>query len=248
MGLFNWLKKDNNHTNGIDLSVLHTDIHSHLIPGIDDGSPDMDTSLALLKELEMLGYKKIITTPHVKTEYFQNDVTKLDDLCERLRRAARFEGIKLDIEVGAEHLLDEGVNQRIKNGQFKTFGDNYLLVELPFMFPPFGLDGYIFELQLAGYKLILAHPECYLYWLNDFNQFIRLKDIGVLFQVNIISLGNYYGKDVYNLAKKLIDNNMVELLGTDTHSAKHIEAVRKSCSSSLLKKLLESGRIINKEF
>lgn len=248
MGLFDWLKKDNNHTNGIDLSVLHTDIHSHLIPGIDDGSPDMDTSLALLKELEMLGYKKIITTPHVKTEYFQNDVTKLDDLCERLRRAARFEGIKLDIEVGAEHLLDEGVNQRIKNGQFKTFGDNYLLVELPFMFPPFGLDGYIFELQLAGYKLVLAHPERYLYWLNDFNQFIRLKDSGVLFQVNIISLGNYYGKDVYNLAKKLIDNNMVELLGTDTHSAKHIEAVRKSCSSSLLKKLLESGRIINKEF
>ena len=248
MGLFDWLKKDNNHTNGIDLSVLHTDIHSHLIPGIDDGSPDMDTSLALLKELEMLGYKKIITTPHVKTEYFQNDVTKLDDLCERLRRAARFEGIKLDIEVGAEHLLDEGVNQRIKNGQFKTFGDNYLLVELPFMFPPFGLDGYIFELQLVGYKLILAHPERYLYWLNDFNQFIRLKDSGVLFQVNIISLGNYYGKDVYNLAKKLIDNNMVELLGTDTHSAKHIEAVRKSCSSSLLKKLLESGRIINKEF
>lgn len=248
MGLFNWLKKDKNHTNGIDLSVLHTDIHSHLIPGIDDGSPDMDTSLALLKELEMLGYKKIITTPHVKTEYFQNDVTKLDDLCERLRRAARFEGIKLDIEVGAEHLLDEGVNQRIKNGQFKTFGDNYLLVELPFMFPPFGLDGYIFELQLAGYKLILAHPERYLYWLNDFNQFIRLKDSGVLFQVNIISLGNYYGKDVYNLAKKLIDNNMVELLGTDTHSAKHIEAVRKSCSSSLLKKLLESDRIINKEF
>lgn len=248
MGLFNWIKKDNNHTNGIDLSVLNTDIHSHLIPGIDDGSPDMDTSLALLKELEMLGYKKIITTPHVKTEYFQNDVTKLDDLCERLRRAARFEGIKLDIEVGAEHLLDEGVNQRIKNGQFKTFGDNYLLVELPFMFPPFGLDGYIFELQLAGYKLILAHPERYLYWLNDFNQFIRLKDSGVLFQVNIISLGNYYGKDVYNLAKKLIDNNMVELLGTDTHSAKHIEAVRKSCSSSLLKKLLESGRIINKEF
>ena len=248
MGLFNWLKKDNNHTNGIDLSVLNTDIHSHLIPGIDDGSPDMDTSLALLKDLEMLGYKKIITTPHVKTEYFQNDVTKLDDLCERLRRAARFEGIKLDIEVGAEHLLDEGVNQRIKNGQFKTFGDNYLLVELPFMFPPFGLDGYIFELQLAGYKLILAHPERYLYWLNDFNQFIRLKDSGVLFQVNIISLGNYYGKDVYNLAKKLIDNNMVELLGTDTHSAKHIEAVRKSCSSSLLKKLLESGRIINKEF
>lgn len=248
MGLFNWLKKDNNRTNGIDLSVLNTDIHSHLIPGIDDGSPNMDTSLALLKELEMLGYKKIITTPHVKTEYFQNDVTKLDDLCERLRRAARFEGIKLDIEVGAEHLLDEGVNQRIKNGQFKTFGDNYLLVELPFMFPPFGLDGYIFELQLAGYKLILAHPERYLYWLNDFNQFIRLKDSGVLFQVNIISLGNYYGKDVYNLAKKLIDNNMVELLGTDTHSAKHIEAVRKSCSSSLLKKLLESGRIINKEF
>ena len=248
MGLFNWLKKDNNSLNGVDLSLLHTDIHSHLIPGIDDGSPNMETSIALLKELETLGYKKIITTPHVKTEYFQNDVNQLDDLCERLRRAARFEGIKLDIEVGAEHLLDDEVKHKIKNAQFKTFGDNYLLIELPFLIPPFGLDGYIFELQLAGYQLILAHPERYLYWFNDFNQFVRLKDSGVLFQANIISFGNYYGKDVYNLAKKLIDNNMIELLGTDTHSAKHIEAIRKSCSSNLLKKLLESGRIINKEF
>lgn len=248
MGLFNWLKKDNKSLNGVDLSVLHTDIHSHLIPGIDDGSPDMETSIALLKELESLGYKKIITTPHIKTEYFQNDVNQLDYLCERLRRAARFEGIKLDIEVGAEHLLDDEVKHKIKNAQFKTFGDNYLLVELPFLIPPFGLDSYISELQLAGYKLILAHPERYLYWLNDFNQFVRLKDSGVLFQANIISLGNYYGKDVYNLAKKLIDNNMIELLGTDTHSAKHIAAIQKSCSSNLLKKLLESGRIINKEF
>jgi tyrosine-protein phosphatase YwqE len=248
MGLFNWFNKETNNTKSLDLSVLHTDIHSHLIPGIDDGSPDMETSIALLKELEALGYKKIITTPHVKTEYFQNDVTRLDELCASLKRAARFEGIQMQIEVGAEHLLDDGVNYRIKNGLFKTFGDNYLLVELPFFAPPFGLDGYIFELQLAGYKIILAHPERYLYWLNDFSHFVRLKDSGVLFQLNIISLGNYYGKDVYNLAKKLIDNNMVELLGTDTHSQKHIEAIRKSCSSSLLKKLLESGKIINKEF
>ena len=248
MGLFNWLKKDANNENGIDFSLLHTDIHSHLIPGIDDGSPDMETSIALLKELESLGFKKIITTPHVKTEIFQNDVTHLDDLCASLKRAARFEGIQMRIDIGAEHLLDDGVTERIKNGQFKTFGDNYLLVELPFLDPPFGLDGYIFELQLAGYKLILAHPERYLYWLNDFNRFVKLKDSGVLFQLNIISLGNYYGKDVYNLAKKLIDNNMVELLGTDTNSQKHIEAIRKASSSSLLKKLIESGRIINKDF
>lgn len=248
MGLFNWFNKDKTHHKGVDLSVLHTEIHSHLIPGIDDGSPDMETSLTLLKELESLGYKKIITTPHVKTEFFQNDVTRLDDLCSSLQRAAKFEGIKLEIEVGAEHLLDDGVTQRLKDGLFKTFGDNYLLVEIPFVSPPFGLDSYIFELQLAGYKLILAHPERYLYWYNDFNQFVRLKDSGVLFQVNIMSLGNYFGKDVLSLAKKLIDNNMVELLGTDTHAIKHIEATRKACSSPILKKLIESGRIINKEF
>lgn len=248
MGLFNWFNKDKGFSKGVDLSVLHTDIHSHLIPGIDDGSPDMETSLALLKDLESLGYKKIITTPHVKTEFFQNDVTRLDDLCASLQRAAKFEGIKLEIEVGAEHLLDERIDDRLKNGLFKTFGDNYLLVEIPFIAPPFGLDSYIFELQLAGYKLILAHPERYLYWLQDFNQFVRLKDSGVLFQLNIMSLSSYFGKDVLHLAKKLIDNNMIELLGTDTHAERHIEATRKALSSPLLKKLIESGKIINKEF
>lgn len=248
MGLFNWLKKDNNSSNEVDLSILHTDIHSHLIPGIDDGSPDMETSIALLKELELLGYKKVITTPHIKNDFFQNDVKSLDDLCASLQRAARFEGIQMKIEVGAEHLLGDDVTERIKNDLYKTFGDNYLLIELPFLDPLFGLDGYIFELQLAGYKLILAHPERYLYWVNDFNRFVKLKDSGVLFQLNIMSLSNYYGKDVYNLAKKLIDNNMIELLGTDTHAPKHIEAIQKSRSSSLLKKLIESGRIINKEF
>jgi tyrosine-protein phosphatase YwqE len=248
MGLFSWLKKDNDSSNKVDFSLLHTDIHSHLIPGIDDGSPDMETSIALLKELESLGFKKVITTPHVKAEYFPNDVNRLDELCAELKRAARFEGLQIRIEVGAEHLLDDGVYERINNGLFKTFGDNYLLIELPFLDPPFGLDGYIFELQLAGYKPILAHPERYLYWFNDFNRFVKLKDSGVLFQANILSFGNYYGKDTYNLVKKLTDNNMIELLGTDTHSQVHIEAIRKASSSNLLKKLIESGRIINKEF
>ena len=244
MGLFNWFNKDKE----VDLSVLHTDIHSHLIPGIDDGSPDMETSLSLLKELESLGYKKIITTPHVKTEFFQNDVNLLDEQCERLKRAAKFEGIKLEIEVGAEHLLDEGISERLKNGLFKTFAQNHLLVEIPFIAPPFGLDNYLFELQLAGYKLILAHPERYLYWFNDFKQFARLKDSGILFQLNIMSLSQYFGKEVCLLAKKLIDNNMIELLGTDTHAIRHIEATRKACSNPILKKLIESGKIINKEF
>lgn len=232
----------------IDLSVLHTDVHSHLIPGIDDGSPDMATSMELLKEFERLGYKKIITTPHVKEEVFPNDVNELEQRCEQLRQQARLNGIQMEIAVGAEHLIDDEFHQRLKNNLFKTFSGKHLLIELPFIAPPLGLNDYLFKLQLEGYDLILAHPERYLYWINDFDKFVALKDRGILFQVNIMSFGGYFGKEVRYLARQLADNNMVELLGSDAHGPRHFAAIRDSLFDPVLDRLIKSGNIINKEF
>ncbi len=245
-GIFS--KKEKKLKERIDLSVLHTDVHSHLIPGIDDGSPDMETSISLLRDLERLGYKKIITTPHIKSEVYPTDVTQLESLCDDLRHQAKLEGIQLEIEVGAEHLLDEGIRQRLKDNLFKTFCGKHLLVELPFIAPPMGLKDYLFEMQLEGYRLILAHPERYLYWGGNFERFVELKDQGILFQANIMSFGGYFGDEVYRLAKKLADNDMVELLGTDTHGAKHIAAIENSLFNPTLGRLLESGNIINNRF
>lgn len=249
MGLFDFLhRKEKPLGHDIDLGVLRTDIHSHLIPGIDDGARDLETSLSLLRELEGLGYRKVITTPHVKSEVFPNDVRKLDLLCRDLRRHASEAGIGLDIEVGAEHFIDDSFMQRIEEGDLKIFGDNYLLVELPFYAAPFGLEEILFDLQINGYRLVLAHPERYLYWVDDFSRFTSLKDRGILFQMNIMSLSLYFGKPVLDLARRLIENNMVELLGSDTHHQKHIEAIKEALHSPLLDKLIQSGNIINSKF
>ncbi len=249
MGIFDFFgKRDKKLKEKVDLSLLHTDVHSHLIPGIDDGSPDMATSLAMLRELERLGYKKIITTPHIKAEIYETDVNDLEAMCDKLRSAAKAEGIGLEIEVGAEHLLDEGIRQRLKDNLFKTFCGKHLLIELPFLEAPMGFKDYLFELQLAGYKLILAHPERYLYWSKDFDKFIELHDQGILFQVNIASFSGYYGEPSLRLAKKFADNDMIELLGTDVHGQKHIEAIERALTNPTLDELIHSEYIINKEF
>lgn len=249
MGLFSLFpKREKKLREAVDLSVLHTDIHSHLIPGIDDGSPDMETSIELLRELEALGYKKIITTPHVKAEVFPNDINELDNLCEQLRHEAKMAGIGLTIEVGAEHLISDDFHDRLKQRQFKTFCGNHLLIELPFYAPPMGLNEYLFELQLAGYRLILAHPERYLYWVKEFEKFEELQDRGVMFQMNIMSLGGYFGEEVKRLAERFVEKDMVELIGTDTHGQRHIEAVRNTLYSPVLDKLIKSGNIINRRY
>lgn len=241
-------KRDRRLKERIDLSVLHTDVHSHLIPGVDDGSPNMAASIELLREFEKLGYKKIITTPHIKAEIFPNDVNELEQACEQLRQQARLNGIQIEIEVGAEHLVDEEFHQRLKHNMLKTFAGKHLLIELPFVGAPMGLNEYIFELQLEGYDLILAHPERYMFWEDDFGQFVKLKDLGVLFQLNIMSFGGYFGKSVRNLAKRLAENNMVELLGSDAHSMKHFAAIEESLFEPALDKLIKSDRLINTKF
>lgn len=249
MGLFDlFSKKGGRSKEKADLSLLSTDVHSHLIPGIDDGSPDMETSLSLLRELERLGYRKVITTPHVRAEVYPNDVNELESLCDNVRHSAKQAGIGLDIEVGAEHLIDEGFMERIEKKLFKTFCGNCLLVELPFVYAPMGLNECIFSLQLAGYRLILAHPERYLYWEGEFERFEHLKDQGVLFQANIMSFGGYFGKQVQALASRLAKNDMIELLGSDLHGQRHIEAIENSLHSADLIRLINSGNIINKEF
>jgi tyrosine-protein phosphatase YwqE len=231
-----------------DFSALKTDIHSHLIPGIDDGSQDMETSLLLLQKLQELGYKKVITTPHVKNEIFPNDVNKLEELADKLREAATERGLTIAIEIGAEHLVDEDFHKRINEGLFKTFGDNYLLIELPFMYAPLSLGEYLFDLQCKNYKVILAHPERYIYWADDKQKFVELKERGIIFQSNINSFTGYYGRREYNLAKWFAQNNMIEILGSDTHGTRHIDVLHKALSSPMLVELINSGKIINNRF
>jgi tyrosine-protein phosphatase YwqE len=231
-------------------SILHTDIHSHLIPGIDDGADDMDNSIMLIKQMQEFGYKKLIITPHVRYGYFDNDTSTFEQRKEELARNLKMAGIQMDLEVGAEQSVDEVFDQRIKNNELKSFGKNkYLLIEFfPFTEIPMGYKETLFSLQTKGYNLILAHPERYLYLFNDTKTLQELKDRGMLFQMNIISLCGYFGEQVQKFAEKLIKNDMIELLGTDLHGQRHIEAMKRTLHNTVLADLLSSGKIMNNKF
>lgn len=229
-----------------DLSILKTDIHSHLIPGIDDGSKSMKESLELLKELSNFGYEKIITTPHVMSDYYKNTPEIILSGLEKLQQAVKEKNIPIKIEAAAEYLLDFDFQKKIGKEKLLTFGGNHLLFELSFFTAPEGLENSLFKMQIAKYKPVLAHPERYTYWHGNFDQYHKLKDRGILFQININSLTGHYSGSTKKIVERLIKEDLVDFLGSDCHNSRHIDIMKEAQKSKYLKLLLESGNLKNK--
>ena len=178
-----------------DYSLLGVDFHSHLIPGIDDGAKNMEDAIGLISGLKALGFKKIITSPHIMTDGYPN---KPEGIL-RGRDLVREELAKRVIDVGfdawAEYYLDETIMKKISEKSLMTMGDNYVLVELSYLIKSFSATSYFYALRNAGYKVVLAHPERYPYYHEEsLEQYREIKDQGILFQMNIASLTGVYGK------------------------------------------------------
>lgn len=229
-----------------DLGVLGCDMHSHFIPGIDDGAKDMDDALQLLQHMQELGYKKIITTPHIMSDGFRNTPEIILGGLDKLRTAAREAGITMQLEAAAEYYFDFGLEAKLKNGPL-TFGAKYLLFEVSYLYPPDGIENFIFNAQIEGYKLILAHPERYPFWAEEFSYYKKLKDKNVFFQLNINSLTGHYSEGTKRTAEKMIDAGMFEFLGTDCHHMGHINLLQQARKEKYLHKLLNSGKLKNNE-
>jgi tyrosine-protein phosphatase YwqE len=206
----------------VDLSFLGGDIHSHLIPGIDDGSPSMSDSLVLAQGMVDLGYQKAVTTPHVMSDFYRNTPEIIKKGLLQLNGAIKNAGIKLTVEAAAEYYIDYDFLKKIGNEELLTFGQRYILVEFSFVEPPRNMKEAFFELQTNGYKPILAHPERYLYWNQNPKELLELKDRDVLFQVNLLSLFGNYGPEICRAGEFLIEHRLVEWLGTDMHHANHL--------------------------
>ena len=221
------------------------DLHSHLIPGIDDGSKDMETSLLLIRELASLGYKKLITTPHVSDMFPNSSATILDGFRD-LKEALLREKIEIELEVGAEYYADESFERLLENNDILSFGkEKYLLFELSYFTPPHDIDNLIYEIQLRGYTPILAHPERYLYWHSNFDTYRELKEMGTLFQINVNSIVGYYNREIQYIAEELIKNSLVDFIGSDTHHMTHIKSLKKSLNQTLYKKIFKYNTILN---
>jgi len=204
------------------------DIHSHLLPGIDDGAKNLDDSIELILKMSNYGIQNFITTPHVLGSVWPNTsdiiLDKLDLLQEELNRRD-LSYIKID--AAAEYMLDEEFCKLLKARDLLTLKEDYLLVEMSYLNAPVNLFEMLFDIQLAGYKPILAHPERYGFYHNKFDIYEKLKNAGCSFQLNLLSLTGYYGDSVKKTAKKLIKNNMIDFAGSDTHHQKHLKALNK---------------------
>jgi tyrosine-protein phosphatase YwqE len=223
-------------------------MHSHLIPGIDDGSPDMATSIELVKGMMDLGYSQLITTPHILWDIYKNTSNIILEGLERLKTAVKAEGLDVKIQAAAEYFLDDHVAELLKNKQkLLTINGNMVLVEFSLAYPSHSLKDILFEMQMQGYQPVIAHPERYIYMQQQKNFYEQLKDIGCLFQLNILSLTPHYGKSVTELAHYLIKKEYYDLVGTDLHHRGHIEALKNPALVQPLQKLVDSGKIRNSE-
>ncbi|HRG58648.1 MAG TPA: capsular biosynthesis protein [Bacteroidia bacterium] len=246
MGFFDQLFRKEKKLAPIDISKLvKTDMHSHLIPGIDDGSKSIEESLSLIRTFKELGYKKIITTPHIMSDYFKNTPDIINEGLAQLRKELNNQKIEMEIEAAAEYYLDFDFIDKIKKEKLLTFGKNYLLLEVSYLNEPDNIDAVIFELQTSGYNVVLAHPERYPFWGNNPNRFETLKDKEVLFQININSLAGHYSPGAKKVAEKLIEMNMVNFIGTDCHHANHLKYLEEALCNPALHKLVESGKLLN---
>ena len=225
------------------------DIHSHLLPGIDDGAKDMEDSISLISKLRSYGIKNIITTPHILGDVYPNTSESITSKLAEVQTELKNRGINdIKFRAAAEYMLDEKFNQILESRKpLLTLKDNLVLVEMSYFSPPINLYDMLFKLQLKGYKPILAHPERYQTYHSNFKEFYKLKAAGCLFQLNLLSLTPHYGPGVLKTAEKLLEAQLYDFAGTDTHHHNHLELLQK-VSTSKNKKQLDTLLQKNKYF
>lgn len=214
------------------------DIHSHLLPGIDDGAKNIDQSLALILEMRSNGIKNFITTPHVLGDVYPNSSANIQTKLKEVKQALVSKGITdVSINAAAEYMLDEQFIELLEKNDILTLKDNFVLIEMSYFSAPFNLYELLFDIQLKGYKPILAHPERYNFYHHDINHYYKLKKAGCLFQLNLLSLTKYYGKEVQKTSEKLLKENLYDFVGTDTHHQRHLAMLKKIGTKKNLKRI-----------
>src|SRR6185312_2111316 len=220
-------------------SWLSQDIHSHILPGIDDGSPDIETSLQLLQSLSDAGINKFICTPHIIGDMYRNTPQTINAALSKLKKAVYQHGLDVEISAAAEYMLDDHFMELIRKKEpLMILTKNYILTELSYATPPSKLEDISFEININNYQALMAHPERYPYYHRNYEAYNRLKELGFLLQVNLLSLTGYYGKTVAKAAKYILENNLADYVGTDLHHFNHLNVLTDSKSIEIFEKYL----------
>jgi protein-tyrosine phosphatase len=239
-GLF----KPKNKIPEFNFSDIGIDMHSHILPGIDDGAPTVKESIMMIRRFQALGFKKLIATPHIMADYYRNTPDIINKALDELREELVRQNIDMPIEAAAEYYLDETFETKINKGNLMTMGKDYILFELSYINYPNNIKDIIQKLNDKGLKPILAHPERYPY-LGSIENYYKIREFGCYFQLNTISLSGYYGKQTQKIAEELVDNMMIDFIGSDMHHLKHAEALHQSLFTPSLKNLFEESALQN---
>lgn len=222
--MFSFFSKKSKTTLSSLIPKGYVDIHSHLLPGIDDGAKDEADSLALINTLKDYGFSQFITTPHVLTGVWNNTRDGILAYEEKHAAYIKTQGITEPFKASAEYLIDDVFLKRIQDESLLTIKGDYVLVEMSYLAAPLQLYDAIYQMQLKGYQPILAHPERYLFYHNNQEEYKKLKRAGCKFQVNLLSVTGYYGKHVCDIAEKLLTEGMIDFAGSDVHHERHTSA------------------------
>jgi tyrosine-protein phosphatase YwqE len=230
------------------INPVKVELHSHLIHAVDDGVQTLDEAAETLKIFEELGYTKVITTPHVMSDFYKNGPHNLLPKLAELKAHLKEKGINLEMEVAAEYMIDDAFEAKINNNEILSFGGNkkYVLVEMPFLEEARNFKSAIFELQINGFTPILAHPERYTYYHQKKDKYQEIVDKGILLQLNNLSLIGYYSPHVLKAAEGIIEKKLHSFVGSDAHNIKHASIISdKVIQSNLYQKACTSVVLLN---
>lgn len=239
--MFNFFKKK---SEPIQL-CFNTDIHCHVLPGIDDGSPDVDTSIELIQRMKSWGITRIIATPHVTQASYENTPQTMSNALTAVKEKLTATSIDIDITHSAEYRIDELFLSHLNDGIIVPMPNNYLLVENSFIQEPWNLDQLLFDLKVKGYKPILAHPERYMYYYAKKDRYKAIHSTGTKLQLNLLSIAGYYGKEEKRIAMELITNGLVDFIGTDLHNHRHADAIEAYLASKDYRKIKDRLPLLN---
>lgn len=227
-----------------NLGWLGTDIQSYLLPGLGEGSMDISTSIDFIKQLTKLGIGKIHFAPHVHTLKEANSVAAILPAKEKVEQFLKDENVNVKITASAEYMVDPYFKITDK---LLTLPGNYVLIEMPLLVEPTNLEEIVFNLQISGYKVILAGVERYSYYHSNYRRYRRLKDLGVLFQLNLLSTVGYHGKEEKRAATYLLEHKFYDLAASDIQNNEQLEILIKCVTNGSLFQKIDNYHFINEE-
>lgn len=230
-------------------SPVKTDVHAHWLPGIDDGARNLEESLSLIRQLQSLGYERLVATPHIMSDFYPNSPADISQVFEQVQAAAKAAEISVQLSFAAEYYLDDWLwQQLVQQESLLSFGQNYVLFETAFSNAPAFLESAIRQMRLLGYQPVLAHPERYQYFWEDEKRLFRLKEEGLLLQVNLNALCGYYSPAAEKLALKLLQRGDIDFVGTDCHRMAHLEYLPKLAQKAGLMEKIATLHLLNDRF